>query len=115
MTRIQFHAGVAILAASATAAAGGKGPPTTPFEEASIIVEHNATDGDTEVVIEGVAGDEGLQLLRIRSPDGRSVSQRSHAVARPAGTGHDPASGPRIGAAGSERQHRRRRVDVHDG
>jgi hypothetical protein len=74
MTRIQFHAGVAILAASATAAAGGKGPPTTPFEEASIIVEHNATDGDTEVVIEGVAGDEGLQLLRIRSPDGRRVA-----------------------------------------
>jgi hypothetical protein len=73
MTRTQFHTGLTILAASATAAAGGIDPPPTPFEEASIIVEHNATDGDTEIVIEGVAGDEGLQLLRIRSPDGRRV------------------------------------------
>lgn len=39
-----------------------------------MFVEQNATDGDTEVVISGVAGDEGLQVLRIRSPDGRKLA-----------------------------------------
>ena len=39
-----------------------------------MVVEQNATDGDTEVVIFGIAGDEGLRLLRIRSPDGRKVA-----------------------------------------
>ncbi len=31
-------------------------------------VEQNATDGDTEVVISGTAGDEGLRRLYIKSP-----------------------------------------------
>jgi hypothetical protein len=39
-----------------------------------MFVEQNATDGDTEVVISGVAGDEGLKLLRIKSPDGRRIA-----------------------------------------
>jgi hypothetical protein len=32
-------------------------------------VEQNATDGDTEVVIAGTAGDDGLKRLYIKSPD----------------------------------------------
>ena len=43
--------------------------PPTEFEEAAIYVEQNATDGDTEVVISGTAGDEGLRRLFIKSPD----------------------------------------------
>ena len=44
-----------------------------PFEVATINVEQNATDGDTEVVMTALAGDEGLRVLRIRTPDGRLV------------------------------------------
>ncbi len=68
MTILQIHAGIAMFAVSAAVAAA------SPFEEASMIVEQNATDGDTEVVIFGVASDEGLRLLRIKSPDGRKVA-----------------------------------------
>ena len=45
----------------------------TPFEVATINVEQNATDGDTEVVMTALAGDEGLRMLRIRTPDRRLV------------------------------------------
>jgi hypothetical protein len=45
----------------------------TPFETATLFVERNATDGDTEIVMEALAGDEGLRRLRIRSPDGRTI------------------------------------------
>jgi len=34
-----------------------------------MFVEQNATDGDTEVVIAGTAGDDGLKLLQIKWPD----------------------------------------------
>jgi hypothetical protein len=54
-------AAVAIAAASAMAGA-------TEFEEAVMYVEQNATDGDTEIVIAGTAGDEGLRRLFIKSP-----------------------------------------------
>ena len=77
MTQLQFHAGLAMFAASAAVAANDNilaASTPTPFEEASLIVEQNATDGDTEVVIFGIAGDEGLRLLRIKSPDGRKVA-----------------------------------------
>ena len=70
MTQLQIHVGLMLMAASAAVAAG----PPSPFEEASMVVEQNATDGDTEIVIFGIAGDEGLRLLRIRSPDGRRVA-----------------------------------------
>ena len=77
MTQLQFHAGLAMFAASTAVAANDNilaASTPSPFEEASLIVEQNATDGDTEVVIFGVAGDEGLRLLRIKSPDGRKVA-----------------------------------------
>ena len=44
-----------------------------PFEVATINVEENATDGDTEVMMTALAGDEGLRRLRIRTPDRRPV------------------------------------------
>ena len=49
----------------------------TPFEVATINVEQNATDGDTEVVMTALAGDEGLRRLRIRTPDLRVVVNAS--------------------------------------
>ncbi|MGH8251380.1 MAG: hypothetical protein ACREVI_11920 [Steroidobacteraceae bacterium] len=72
MSHLRVHAGFAMLAATAVAAASG--PPPMPFEEATMFVEQNATDGDTEVVISGTAGDDGLQLLTIKSPDGRTMA-----------------------------------------
>jgi hypothetical protein len=47
--------------------------PPTEFEEAAIYIEQNATDGDTEVVIEALGGDDGLRRLLIRTPDKRLV------------------------------------------
>lgn len=57
--------------------AEGKRRPPTEFEVATIVVEQNATDADTEIVIEVLGGDEGLKLLRIRTPDGWRVLQLS--------------------------------------
>lgn len=65
MTSMRFNAGLALAGAAAVAAAT---PPPTEFEEATMYVEQNATDGDTEVVISGTAGDEGLRRLFIKSP-----------------------------------------------
>jgi hypothetical protein len=45
----------------------------TEFEESTIVVERNATDGDTEVVMTALGGDEGLRHLVIRTPDARRV------------------------------------------
>lgn len=72
MSAMKLHAGLAMIAASTVAVADGT--PPTPFEEAFMIVEQNATDGDTEVVIAGTAGDEGLRLLTIKSPDKRKMT-----------------------------------------
>jgi hypothetical protein len=47
--------------------------PPTPFEEVAMYVEQNFTDGDTEVVLTGTAGDDGLQTLAVKRPDGRLV------------------------------------------
>lgn len=57
MRSLRFTAGLALAGAAAVAAAA---PPPTEFEEATMYVEQNATDGDTEVVISGTAGDDGL-------------------------------------------------------
>jgi hypothetical protein len=71
MTSVQLAVGLALVAASAVAAAAETGttPPPSEFEEAAMYVEQNATDGDTEVVIAGTAGDDGLRLLQIKWPD----------------------------------------------
>ena len=61
MKCLKFGVGLALAARSAVAGA-------TEFEEATMYVEQNATDGDTEIVISGTAGDEGLRRLYIKSP-----------------------------------------------
>lgn len=43
------------------------------FAEASIILEHNATDGDAEIVVYVKGGDEGLATLKVYAPDGRTM------------------------------------------
>ena len=45
----------------------------TEFTEASIILEHNATDGDAEIVVFAQGGDKGLTRLSILAPDGTAV------------------------------------------
>ncbi|HEU4531987.1 MAG TPA: hypothetical protein VFR59_12415 [Steroidobacteraceae bacterium] len=63
--------GSCAIVLSGSASAGWPAP--APFEVASIVVERNATDGDTEIVIEALAGDDGLVYLSIRTPHGRPV------------------------------------------
>jgi hypothetical protein len=45
----------------------------TEFTEASIILEHNSTDGDAEIVVYAKGGDKGLTMLNILAPDGAEV------------------------------------------
>ncbi|MFN0007077.1 MAG: hypothetical protein ACKVXR_04145 [Planctomycetota bacterium] len=47
-------------------------PPSIPFDEARLILEYNATDGDAEIVLD-VDADVGLERFRVISPDGRQV------------------------------------------
>jgi hypothetical protein len=44
-----------------------------PFDTADIHVETNATDADTEIVIEAVGGDDGLCHFRVVAPGGREI------------------------------------------
>lgn len=69
MMSFQVNVGLALAGAAAIAAAAEQAIPPTEFEEAALYVEQNATDGDTEVVIAGTAGDDGLRLLQIKWPD----------------------------------------------
>jgi hypothetical protein len=69
MTSTRLIVGLALAAASA-----GAGADPAEFEEATMYVEQNATDGDTEVVISGTAGDDGLRLLQIKWPDREVVT-----------------------------------------
>lgn len=70
MTSAKLNAGLALAVATAVAAATEtKHTPPSEFEEAAMYVEQNATDGDTEIVISGTAGDDGLRLLQIKWPD----------------------------------------------
>ena len=75
-SRIAASLTIAGLVATSSAAAHGR-PPHKPrpaeFDAASICVERNATDGDTEIVMTAIPGDEGLKHFRVRSPDGRRV------------------------------------------
>jgi hypothetical protein len=61
----------ATFAASAHDGAGSK--PTQEFETASICVERNATDRDTEILLQAVPADDGLKHFSVRAPDGRRV------------------------------------------
>ncbi len=65
--------GMLATAVAMAAAAGDKDRQLSEFEELGIIVEQNATDGDTEVVISGIAGDDGLRLLSVHAPGGRKI------------------------------------------
>ena len=60
---------------AAIAPAGGeiKSTKAIPFSLAAVHFEHNATDGDVEVVFEVRGGTDGLAGLIVRSPDGRRV------------------------------------------
>ena len=49
---------------------GGSG---LEFAEARLILEHNATDGDAEIVVFVKGGDEGLASLKVYAPDGSVV------------------------------------------
>ena len=70
MISMSVHAGFALATVSAVAAATESViVPPSEFEEAAMFVEQNATDGDTEVVISGTAGDDGLRVLHIKAPD----------------------------------------------
>jgi hypothetical protein len=73
--RISSFAISTVLAASTTFAAGTAASPkwATEFTVASINVERNATDGDTEVVISVVPGDDGLKYLTLRAPNKRTI------------------------------------------
>lgn len=66
---------VALALATPPVDAGNHRRPPTEFEFATINVEQNATDGDTEIVITAKPGDEGLQFFTIHTPGGRSVGQ----------------------------------------
>lgn len=45
----------------------------SPFDVAMVYFEHNATDGDAEVVFEVKGGHDGLARLSVVSPEGRTV------------------------------------------
>ena len=69
MSSTKLCVGLAFASTAIAAAAADTAlKPPTEFEEAALYVEQNATDGDTEVVISGTAGDEGLRRLFIKSP-----------------------------------------------
>ena len=64
------------LSASIGFASEGRASPhrwASEFEVATINVERNATDGDTEIVISVLPADEGLKYLSIRAPNNRAV------------------------------------------
>ena len=78
MTAIHASALLVILAASPLASRATGTDPGEPrfseFEDAQIIVEQNATDGDTEILISALPNsDKGLRFFGVRSPDGRQV------------------------------------------
>ncbi|MBZ0171178.1 MAG: hypothetical protein K8E66_02240, partial [Phycisphaerales bacterium] len=58
-------------------AGSGPGTASTEFDEASVRFEQNTTDGDFEFVFEITGGDEGLEVLNVLAPDGRTVVQFS--------------------------------------
>ncbi len=71
MKRANSAIALAIAATVAVASGAAQAAPPSEFEAAVMFVEQNATDGDTEVVVAGTAGDDGLKLLQIKWPDGQ--------------------------------------------
>jgi len=73
-----FAAGAALLAVlSGYAHAGTDSEPAAEFAEARLVLEHNATDGDAELVAYIKGGDEGFAKLRIYAPDGAVLLELS--------------------------------------
>jgi hypothetical protein len=71
-----FKVVLVLASASIGSATEGRAPPhrwASEFEVATINVERNATDGDTEIVISVLPADEGLKYLSIRAPNNRAV------------------------------------------
>lgn len=75
MTRYLISSLVLVFVSRGFAAEGRAAPHrwASEFEVATINVERNATDGDTEIVISVVPADEGLKYLSIRAPNNRAV------------------------------------------
>jgi len=72
---MQIVAGVTLLLCASGLALGTakETGPAGPFAVALVHFEQNATDGDSEVVLEVKAGKEGLTRLVVTAPDGRTV------------------------------------------
>lgn len=75
--RVQISAWfvVLLLASLGVARVGAPIEPVAPvrFAVANVHFEQNATDGDVEVVFEVKGGDDGLSMLKVVGPDGRTV------------------------------------------
>ncbi len=65
--------GLIAMFATALAAPARGAAPCGEFEELSLALEQNATDGDTEVVLFAKGGDDGLKSLQVAGPSGRKV------------------------------------------
>jgi len=76
---LQAGVGVAILGVLSGCALNGDDSgsgltgPRPEFAEAGILLEHNAADGDAEIVVFVKGGDEGLAKLTVYAPDGSKV------------------------------------------
>jgi hypothetical protein len=70
-----LHVCLIAVSPSIAASVADAAPPDEPeaFDTADMHVEKNATDDDTEIVIEAVGGDDGLCQFRIHAPDGRPI------------------------------------------
>ena len=73
--QIPILAGLSVLLGLHGLAMAAEKPsdPAAPFAIAQVHFEHNATDGDVEVVFEVKGGHEGLAKLGVMAPDGRTV------------------------------------------
>ena len=75
LKRIPIRVGLSLLLSfhGLALAADKQSDATEAFAVAKAHFEHNATDGDVEVVFDVKGGDEGLVKLAVVSPDGRTV------------------------------------------
>jgi hypothetical protein len=70
-----LHVCLIAVSPSIVVSAADAAPPDPPqaFDTADMHVEKNATDDDTEIVIEAVGGDDGLCQFGIQAPAGRPI------------------------------------------